>query len=345
MAYGSKAFNVIQMSNAEDALGTAEAATEVIIGTITHVTTDKIFHNPVQDRGLLLVNYEAPFQISDKVELEIEGELYDRLCVFIFSNSIAGNITATQPNVGTEPLHYLWTFNAGLTTQNTPDIAAGIDTFTIEFGDNVQHYETEYLVTSKVEISGVVDESIMFTWSVFGRQVTESALTAALVAPAMANFAFNNTSFYIDANYAGLGGTQKTGMLRAFTWTFETGFTPRYAADGNLFFSGVNEAAKKVDLELTYYRDGTNSEAAKDIWESQALTYISIEMLSSTEMDSAQGNPEYLKLQGAYRYVDWPAYEDEDGSSVITVKLESAYDLTGTEQMTVLVGTTMSAYA
>ena len=345
MAYGVKAFRSIQISNDEDTPGSAEAATEVLIGGISHTYTDKVHHNPVQDRGVLARNYQAPFQVSDLIELEFSGELYDRLAVFMFNNSIRGNVTATQPDNVNEPLHFLWTMEPGLSTANTPDIANGIDTFTMEYGDNIQSYEVEYLFTTQVEISGVVNEGVQATWSMQGRQVTESAKTGALVAPALAYFPFNLTSFYIDTSYAGLGGTQKSGMLRAFTWTLETGFTARFAADGNLYFASLNEDSKNVQLELTYYRDGTNTEAAKDLFESQAQTYISIEMLGETEMDSAQGNPEYLKLQGSYIYTEWPTIEDDEGTAVVTVKAAAFYDTTASKLFTVLIGTKMSAYA
>ncbi len=344
MAYGNKAFRTIQISNVEGTPGTAEAATEVLLGEISQTYTDKVYFKPEQDRGVLTPNYEAPFQVSDAIELVMEGPLYDRWCVFMFNSAVRGNVTATQPDVGNEPNHYLWTMEPGLTTANTPDIANGIDTYTIEFGDNIQSYETEHLFTTQIEISGTVNEAVQATWTVQGRQVTESAKTGALTAPAAAYFPFNLASFYIDTSYAGLGGTQKTGMLRAFTWTFETQFTPRFASDGNLFFVALNEARKTVQLELTYYRDGTNTEAAKDLWESQGQTYISIELLGDTEMDSAQSNPEYLKLQGAFKYTEWPTIEDEEGTAVVTVNLEAFYDTTASKLFTVLIGTKMSAY-
>ncbi len=345
MAVGLKAFRTIQISNVENTPGSAEAATEVLFGEISQTYTDKVYFKPEQDRGVLTPNYEAPFQVSDAIELVMEGPLYDRWCAFMFASAVRGNITPTQPDNVNEPLHYLWTIEPGLTTNNTPDITDGIDTFTIEFGDNVQSYETEFLYTTQIEISGVVNEPVQATWTTQGRQVTESAKTGALTAPAAAYFPFNLSKFSIDTSYANLGNTQKTGMLRAFTWTLETAFTPLFAGDGNLYFVALNEDRKMVQLELTYYRDGTNSEAAKDIWESQATTYIRIELNGDTEMDAAQGNPEYLRLDGAYKYTEWPTIEDEEGTAVVTVNLESFYDTTASKMFSVLLGLKMSGYA
>ena len=341
MAYGQRAFRKIQLGM-ESTAGTAVPATDVVLGILSQVYTDKVWHKPEQDRGVLAMNYEDPFQVGDDVELDFEGELYDDFLVFLLSMAIRGNITATQPDNVNEPLHYLWLFEMGLATANTPDIANGIETGTIEFGDNLQAYETEFLYVKSIEISGAPNESVTVTVTFGGRQVGEVTFTGALTAPAAAYFAENLTTFFIDTSYAGIGGTQKSGMLRAWTWKFETGFSPLYAADGSFFFSSLNEVPKKVDLELTYYRDGTNSEAAKDLFESQGTTYIRIALLSHTEMDSAQGNPEYVYLDGAFKYTEWPAVEDEDGTAVVTVTAESFYDTTASKMFGVSVGTKKS---
>ena len=342
MAYGQKAFTKFQISNEESTPGTAEAATEILFGQVTAPVHAVVKHQPEQDRGVLAANYEVPFDVSNEVELEMSGEVYDRIMAWALSNSIRGNITPTQPDNVNEPLHYLWTFEPGLTTANTPDISNGIDTYTLEYGDNVQSYEVEYLFTTNLEITGTVNEPVEFTWTVQGRQVTESSFTGALTAPASAYFAMNKTKFYIDTSYAALGGAQKTGMLRAFTWSFDTMFTARFAADGNLYFSSLNEEPKKVELEMTYYRDDTNSEAEFDKFQADTMFYPSIEMISDTEMDAAQANPEYLKLQGAFRYTEFPEMEDEDGTHVVTVTAESFYDTTASKMITVLLGTKLA---
>ena len=163
-----------------------------------------------------------------------------------------------------EPLHYLWTLEPSLATNgNTPDETNGIDTFTLEYGDNVQAYETEFLFTTKVEISGEPNEPVAFTWTCMGRQSSEVTKTAALSAPTTVYFPFNLAKFYIDTSYAAIGGTQKTDMLKAFTWSFETMFTGRYTASGNFYFEALNEEKKTVALELTILRDSVNSEALK----------------------------------------------------------------------------------
>jgi len=345
MAYGLRSFRKIQISNVEDTPGTAEAALEPLYGELTQVYSDETWHNPDQQRGVLARNYETPFAVANEVELELEAEAYDRLLVYLFNNAVRGNVTTTQPDDSNQPNTYEWALEYTQTSPNTPDATNGIDTFTLEYGDNVQAYEVEYLFTKTLEISGVVGEPVTVNATFGGRQVTETTFTSSLTEQSAAYFPFNRAKFYVETDaYANIGSTQKTGLLRGFTWTFETMFTPLYGADGNLYFTALNEDKKAVSLELTLYRDGTNSEALKDAYEAQDTVYLRIELLSETEMDSGQDNPPYVYLDGAFKITEWPETEDEDGTAVVTVTAESFYDATATKDFDITIGTTMDAY-
>jgi hypothetical protein len=233
MAYGLKAFQRFQVSNVEGTVGTAEAAVEILYGMIKAPTHDNVKYQPEQDRNTLAMHAEAPFDVSKTLEFEITGELYDRLAIWMFSNAIRGNVTPSQPDNMNEPLHYLWLFEPSLATNpNTPDATNGIDTFTFEYGDNIQAYEVEYGFTIGLEISGVPNEPVQFTWNLGGRQVTATTFTGALTEPARkAFFAFNSANYYIDTANADIGDTLQAGMLKGFTYKFETQFTPPSSRD------------------------------------------------------------------------------------------------------------------
>src|SRR5688500_17418287 len=107
MAYATKALRRAQISNAEGTAGTAEAATEILFfENLTQIQHGRVFHMPEQDRGNLSKNIETPIRVSEQVEFEGEGDLYDRIANFMFSSAIRGNITPTQPDAINEPLHY-----------------------------------------------------------------------------------------------------------------------------------------------------------------------------------------------------------------------------------------------
>ncbi len=347
MSYAPTGLRRAQISNAEGTHGTAEAATEILYyENMSYVTTSKVYHQFQQDRNSMAKNIETPVQVSEQLELAMDGPVYDRGAVIQALNCIRGNVTPTQPDDSGEPNHYLWEFQPTLTTPNTPDETNGIETYTLEWGDNVQGYESPYIFTKEWTISGSPNELCTFDWTMGGRQVSNSSFTGALSDVSCAYFPFNLAKFYVETDaYANIGSTQVTGILKGFTWTFETMFTERYTADGNLYFTALNEAPKTVNLELTLVRDDTNSEALKALWNSQATAYIRIELLSDTEMDSGQSNPEYIYLDGAFKFTEWDELDDDDDMSVENVTAEAFEDATEGNFMTVSIGTTMSALA
>jgi hypothetical protein len=120
-------------------------------------------------------------------------------------------------------------------------------------------------------------------------------------------------------------------------------FTPRYSAGGNFYFEGVNEDKKVVELELTLKR-GDQSEALKDIWDAQGVTYLRIQLNGATEIDSGQTNPPYVNLDGAFIITEWPETDDADGAQTVSITLESTYDSVGAKQHEVAVLTDLAAY-
>lgn len=351
MAYGIKAFRRIQISNVEGTPYTAEAATEILFGEVTIHSSDRVFHTPDQDRNTLAKIVELPFQTAKDVELEFTGSLYDRLMVFICSNSIRGNVTPTNGG-GSIPLQETWVFEPSLTgTLNTPDETNGIDTFTMEYGDNTQENEMAGMVTTKWEIEGEMgaeeDAIITVTWNFFGKEVVDSTFTAALTEAVARYFPSNVAKFYIDAAYGDIGDTQKLGVLKAFKYTFETMFTKRWAADGTYYFSGINEDKKAPELELTYWRESTfyAAELAKFRASPKTIFFPRIELVSNVEIDSGQANYPKILLDGAFIYTEWPELDEEDGTSMVTVKAMGVQDPTSAKMMTVTVITAMDGFA
>ncbi len=344
MAYGSKALRRVYASNAEGTAGTAEAATEVLYFENWDVHETSIeFYMPVADRNTLAKNVEQPFAVKYLAEMEGDGSLYDRMMNFLASMSICKTTPAAVG--GLETLAYLWTYIPTLTTPNTPDQTLGINTFTFEDGDNLQAYEQEFCYATELEISGAVNENAKFKVSMNGRQVTNTTFTAALVEPAAKYMAVNQAKLFIDTTWAGLGGTQKVGVLTAFNWKFTTGFTPLYSASGNLYYDALHEEAKEVELELTFWRDGTILPAELVKYKAQTLEFIRIALFSQGEIDSGQANPAYIYLDGAYRISEWNALEDEDGSSTITLVYKSYKDPTSAKMMQAIVKTAMASFA
>jgi hypothetical protein len=335
---------------------------------------------PEEDRNTLARNLSNHFKVGVQAALSMSGNVNTRIINWLMSGAIRGNITPTQPDATNEPLAFLWTYQPGLTTANTPDITNGIDTFTFEFGDNIQDYEAEYAFVENLTITGSPNEPVTYESDWIAHQVSETTLTPALSAVSTQRFPSNLVKFYVDADYASIGGTQVTDTLIEWSWSIETMFTPRYSAGGNFYFEGVNEDKKVVELELTlkrgdqseaftprysaggnFYFEGVNedkkaveleltlkrgdqSEALKDIWDAQGVTYLRIQLNGATEIDSGQTNPPYVNLDGAFIITEWPETDDADGAQTVSITLESTYDSVGAKQHEVAVLTDLAAY-
>jgi hypothetical protein len=343
MTTGLTAFRRIQVGE-EGTPGTAVAATEILYGTLATWMENRTIVQPEEDRNNLSRHMADAFVAGKEGQLVWTGLLNQRHCPYIFSMGLCGNVSPTQPDPTNEPNAYLWTFTPSLTAPNTPDQANGIDTFTFEFGDNLQAYEVEYCFATRIEISGSPNEGCMFTCDITGRQRTDTTFTAALTAQTVQHFPFNLAKFYIDTAWADLGNTQKQGLLKAFTWTHETQFRASYGADGSLYFYAVDkEAPKTAQLRLVYART-TDADSERTKYEGVSTTYLRIALEGATELDAGQSNVPYIRLDGAYQYFDWPTPGEEDGLSTVEVTAESVYDSTGGKQLEVAVLTDLDAF-
>lgn len=344
MAVSLTALRGIQISSPETVSGTAVAAAEVLCGGLYSTAyTDKIDHFPEEDKNTLALHLGNEFPVQELGALSITGNMNMRHAVWAFANALCGNVTASQPNAVDQPNAYLWAFQPGITTANTPDIAAGIDTFTYEVFDNIQAYELPYCFTTSLSLTGAPGEPVTYTQEITANSISETTKTPALTSVATQYFPSNLVKFYIDSTYAGIGGTQKTDLLQSWTWTLETMFTPRFNASGVLGFAGINEAKKSVELEMTYLRS-TASELEKNKYDTNAYTYLRIAILGATELDSGEANVPYIYLDGAYKYHEWGEPSDNDGAQEETVTAMSTYDATSSMQHEVAVYNNMAAY-
>jgi len=343
MTTGLRAFRRIQVGSEGATPGTAVDATEILYGTLATWMENRTIVQPEEDRNNLSRHMADAFVAGKEAALVWTGLLNSRHVIYLLSMAIRGNVTPTQPDPTNEPLAYLWTFAPSLTAPNTPDQTNGIETFTIEFGDNLQAYEAEFCFATRLEISGRPNEGVMFTCDISARQRSDASFTGELVAQTVQHFPFNLAKFCVDTSGAGLGGTQKTGLLKAFTWTLETEFRASYGADGSLYFYAVDkEARKRVQLRLVYARN-SDSDSERTKYEGNTATFLRIKVEGATELDAEQDNVPYVYLDGAYEYFEWPTPGDEDGLSTVEVLAESVYDATWAKQFQVAVLTDLDA--
>jgi hypothetical protein len=195
----------------------------------------------------------------------------------------------------------------------------------------------------RLVIEGAPDGVCTFSADLVGRQQADASFTAALVAQSVQRFPFNLVKCYFDTSWANLGTTQKTGLVRGFTWTLDTMFRAYQTADGALYYSSVVESPKAPTLALKLKR-GSDSDAQRGYHEARTTTFIRIELLGQTEIDSGQGNVPYLIIDGAYRYQTWPDLGDDEGASIEQPTAVGVYDGTGGKMFETALLTDLAAF-
>jgi len=334
---GLRALRFIQISAPEATPGSAQAATEAIRGTLTPPTDDIMILMPEnEERNSLARHHADAYPVGYQANFQYAGDVIPRYLPWFLSMAIRGNVTATQPDSTNEPNAYLWVFEPSLTGPNTPGETNGVDTFTIEYGDNIQAYETEYTFATRLEITGAPNEACRLGVNMTGRQRTDTTKTAALTLQSVQRMPFNLANYKRDANWAALGTTAKTGVVKGFSYVFDTMLTPRFTAEGSLYFGDVDEDYKAPELRLVLARD-TESEALRDAYEAQDTVYVQIRLNGANELDASQSNPPYLKIDGAYQITGWPSWAEDQGTSTIEVPMRGVYDATGAKMMSLSV--------
>src|SRR6185503_16784321 len=90
-----------------------------------------------------------------------------------------------------------WTHTPSLTAANTPDCK------TLEFGDDTQEYEAEYVFAKNLELSGSLDQAIKVSADLVGRQLTAASFTGSLSDRTVESALAQKAKLYMDDS----GGT------------------------------------------------------------------------------------------------------------------------------------------
>ena len=267
---GIKALRQLQIG--EEALaaqGTAVPATAVLLGELEMKSSPTIYRVP-EHRGQL-AEFSRSVKIANLAELVYTGSATFEQILYLLHMGVLGN----SSGVGAGDAKY-WTF--------TPSMAAAgvFDSFTIEYGDDIEQWETEFCMASEIEISGAMNEPMKMRGNIFGRKMTVCAdgFTKpggnAIDPPTVEDILTQKARLYIDAETGKIGATEKASQLIAFTYTIRAGLTPKRYADGSIDFSTYNETFKGVDLRMTFAFNA-NAEVERLLFDGETKRLIRIE--------------------------------------------------------------------
>lgn len=334
---GERFFSKIQYGK-ETVNGTAVAADTIWVGQVGAMVSDRQIAYPAEQFGVRAEAHRSvigQYLVSDT--LTSEHGTFQQL-PFIFGGLLKGGVTPVEQT--SNESDYLWTFLPSLTASNS------LDSFTIEKGDDVQAWEAEYCMFERLTLSGAVNQDnsaspVAIEAAFFGRQWTGAAFTAALSLPTCTPMVGILSQLYIDSTWAGLGGTEKTGVLRDFSIEILGGAHPKFHGGGNRYFNSHDQGIIGVTANFTLEGNST-ADAIWDAKQAQTAQFVRFK-LSGSQIGAGDNHSLVIDMSGTWEDVI-PLGGEDRGNNLHTAVFHGFYDTTGAKILQVQVTTDVSAY-
>jgi hypothetical protein len=336
---GNRYFSKVQFGK-ESTRGTAVAADTILLGKTPAVSTDRKFVVPeentgIRAQGVRAVNHQYLYNNT----LSTEHGYFQQLPA-LFGCSLVGGVTASE--VTASQGDYLW--------DHTPDLSFGSsnapDSLTIELGDDTQAFESEYCMFERIRISGSVSQGqdaspVAIEADFFGRQLTPTSFTGSLTFPTAEPINAKLSRFYLDTAWSGVGGTEKTNILRGFDIEILSGVHPKFTGSGNKYFNTHGEGLIMATAQFTF-EGNSDADAIFDAQQAGTFQVVRLQINGST---IASGTPHSLKIDigGIWDTVS-PLGGEDRTDNLHTATLMGYYDETGGKLLQVATVTTVSAY-
>lgn len=327
---GSRMFWKVQYGlEAYASKGTPVAATDKFLGTfsvpedIAPVYPDYNLSKRAKSNGSHILQY-----LADGISLNAENGYFQALPMML-STTLLGAITPTETTGG--QLDYVWAFAPSLTSD-----AETLDAITIEMGDDDQAFEIEYCIGRSFNVKGALggNSPCSLTWEGFGRQVTETTFTSIATNPIVEPIVPNLARLYIDTTWAGLGGTEKTGILRDFDFTLMNGAHPKFLGNSKTF-TKHGESYLEAMLTMTL-EGGADANALYDLYRTRAKRAFRLK-LPGSQIGSGTTHLLQIDLWGDMKVI--PLSGDADGNSLYQVAVTGLIDETANDMIDISVTT------
>jgi hypothetical protein len=322
--YGERCFSKIQYGKElKTAHGTPVAATKILLGDIFPVATDRKIQFPEDALGVRMKSMrEIVYQYLAQGTLKASNG-YFQMLPLLFSCGMKGDVTAVETTPAQSD--YLWTFTPGLAATNTPD------SLTIEYGDNVQAFRSEYAMFQRLKFTGAIaqgqgDSPVAIEGEWFARQLAKNAFTGALSLPVVEPMNAKTARLYVDTTWAGVGATEQANSLRKFDVEILTGVHPKFLGAADKFFTIHGEG----DFEFKAILDLEGTDLASAIRDAKDAGTLAVVRLTVTGAQIGTGTPHKLTLDlGGFWEDVKPLASEDRGSNITQAVLHGTYDPTG----------------
>ena len=274
----------------------------------------------VTQQGVAL---RIPFRTAQDV-----GVSFDEL-IYPFSQ-IKGGVTGSGGAADKT-----WTFTPSQTGSNAQE------SYTIEFGDDVQEYEAEYCQASDFTLSAGVDDLTQLEMNFFGRQSTKSTKTSVTANNGVKIPGYLWKIRFATAQSGLSGASDQTNFLVGWSLNVQTGLVPRKYQDGNAYFGQSVEAAPLIGtLDLVVESTST---AVSQFYDKAASDTIDFIQLKATGPSLGSSNYS-AQIQLCVSYDDPEVIGAEsDGVNLYNVKAHLMLDSTWNNSIVATVVNSLAA--
>lgn len=231
-------------------------------------------------------------------------------------------------------LGYTWVFTPELTTGIPTIDTATLEAIRSDGSTNHYYAEAGYGMTAGFDFEWAGNANAKMNLDMFARARQSDTPTGSLVAYTSREVLVTPLlSAYLDTTWAGLGGTQLTGIVRSIKASHLTGFAPNYTLEGrpDLDYPNHKVGALTSKLSMVLELDAVGA-ARWTAYRANSLQYVRLKSTGTTIAGSG-GLVKTVQVDGAYRFTAPPAEQEDGDQLLIACELESVYDDTGTKTL------------
>lgn len=261
------------------------------------------------------------------VTLEVETDLTAEEVLWPLMTGVLGSVA---PSGGGNAK--TWVFTPELTTAVTTIQSATVECLHSDGSTNHYYGEFGYAMTESFKIEWAFNQPAKLSWKMFGRARQTDTPTGSLVPYTSREIlASNALAYYLDTTWAGLGGTQKTVVLREATFECTTGYSPDYTLDARTDVDFTQHNVGRIAATLQLVAEvNTNGAALFTNYRANDIVYI---RLKNTGSAIAGGGVKTVQIDGAYRFTSAPEFSVDGDVVLVSYDLESVYDTTGAKTL------------
>lgn len=241
--------------------------------------------------------------------------------------SWSGGTPAAGSAYSVAGLGYTHVFSPQLTTGLPTIDTAAIEAVYTDGSTNHYFGKAGYGMTSGFDMQWSASEEARLSVEMFARARQTGSPTGSLAAYSSREVLRSHLlSVYLDTTWAGLGGTQLTGIVRDVKLSTKTGYAPDPGmsgrADGDFLKHKVGVISARLSLLMELDSEGADRFAA---YRSNSAQYIRLKNTGTTIAGSG-GLVKTVQVDGAYRFVGEPQTQQDGDQMMVACELESFVD-------------------